>query len=145
VRLVTAVAEFYSLAVIGARMKTRRFIVYVASAIAVAIIVCVTLTTCWQRKQPSFKDAPKLVAAIQAFSGDLTVRGQSLPATVSLRELVSGGYIAASDVRAFDGMDVTISLTSDESHPQEILIRVRLPDGSVTAAMADGSVQGLRQ
>jgi len=109
----------------------------------VAIIVCVAVTTYWQRKQPVFKDAPKLISAMQAFSRDLTARGQRRPATVSLRELVSGGYIAASDVRAFDGMDVTISLTADETRPQEILIRVRLPDGSVTALLADGSVQGL--
>jgi len=126
-------------------MKTRRLIVYIASAIGLAIIACVALTTYWQRTQPVFKDAPKLIAAMQAFSRDLTARGQPLPSTVSLRELVSGGYVAASDVRAFDGMDVTISLTADESHPQEILMRIRLPDGSVTALMADGSVQGLRQ
>ncbi len=80
-----------------------------------------------------------------AFSRDLTARGQPLPPTVSLRELVSGGYIAAADLRAFDGMDVTISLTADEARPQEILIRVRMPDGSVTALLADGSIQGLRR
>ena len=126
-------------------MKTQRLIAYIASAIAVAIIVCVALTTYWKRKQPVFKDAPKLVAAMQALSSDLTVRGQPFPATVSLRELVGGGYIAAGDVRAFDGMDVTISLTANETHPQEILIRVRLPDGSVTALLADGSILGLRE
>lgn len=124
-------------------MKARRLLAYIASAIAVAIIVCVAVTTYWQRKQPVFKDAPKLISAMRAFTRDLTARGQSLPATVSLRELVSGGYIVANDVRAFDGMDVTIALTADETHPQEILIRVRFPDGSVTALLADGSVQGL--
>jgi len=124
-------------------MKTRRLLAYIASAIAVAIIVCVAVTTYWQGKQPMFKDAPKLISAMQAFTRDLTARGQSLPAAVSLRELVSGGYIAANDVRAFDGMDVTISLTADETRPQEILIRVRMPDGSMTAVLADGSVQGL--
>lgn len=124
-------------------MKARRFLAYIASAAAVAIIVCVAVTIYWQGKQPMFKDAPKLISAMQAFTRDLTARGQSLPAAVSLRELVSGGYIAANDVRAFDGMDVTISLTADETRPQEILIRVRMPDGSVTALLADGSVQGL--
>ncbi|MEJ0089403.1 MAG: hypothetical protein WDM80_06630 [Limisphaerales bacterium] len=39
--------------------------------------------------------------------------------------------------------DVTISLKTDEADPQAILMRARLPDGSVTALMADGSVQGL--
>lgn len=58
---------------------------------------------------------------------------------MSLRELVRGGYVAANDVRAFDGMDVIISLAADETRPQDILIRVRMPDGSVIAAFADGS------
>ena len=66
-----------------------------------------------------------------------------MPDTVSLRELVSGGYISAADVHAFDGMDVTISLKTDEADPQAILMRARSPDGSVTVLMADGSVQGL--
>jgi len=124
-------------------MKTRRLIVFLASAIAVAVVVCVVLTTYWQRKQPVFRDAPKLMSAMQAYSRDLSARGQPLPATVSLRELVSGGYISASAVHAFDGMDVTITLKADEADPQAILMRARLPDGSVTALMADGSVQGL--
>ena len=124
-------------------MKSRRVIVFIVSGIAVATLVCVALTNYWQRKQPVFKDAPKLISAMQAFSKNLTARGQPLPASVSLRELVSAGYIAARDVAAFDGMDVTISMKVDDAQPQEILIRVRLPDGSVTALMADGSVQGL--
>jgi len=91
-----------------------------------------------------FRDAPKLISAMHAFSHDLTARGQPLPDAVSLRELVSGGYIAASDVHAFDGIDVTISLKVDETAPQDIVILARLPDGSATAMMVDGSVQGLR-
>ena len=112
-------------------MKTRRLLAFLASAIAIVISASVILTTYWHRKQPVFKDAPKLVSAIQAFKRDLTAHGQPLPASVSLRELITGGYIAASDVRALDGMEVTISLSADETHPQEILMRVRLPDGSV--------------
>jgi hypothetical protein len=126
-------------------VKPRSFLVFLAWAIAVVVVVCVSLTTYWQWKQPVFRDAPKLMTAIHAFSHDLMARAQPLPATVDLRALVSGGYISASDVRAFDGMEVTISLKADEANPQEILMRVRLPDGSLTALMADGSVQGLRK
>jgi len=89
------------------------------------------------------KDAAKLVAAVRAFSRDKTAAGQALPTSVSLRELIGGGYIAASEVRAFDGMEVAISLAVDETRPQEILIRVRLPDGRVIASLADGSAQQL--
>src|SRR5262249_55665590 len=97
----------------------------------------------WQRQQAVLQDPSKIVAAVQAFSRDQPAHGRALPASVSLRELVKGGYVAADDVRAFDGMDVTISLTADETRPQEILIRVRLPDGSVIAALGDGSAQQL--
>jgi len=66
---------------------------------------------------------------------------QSQRASVSLRELIDGGYVAFGDVQAFDGMELTISLAADETRPQEILIRVRLPNGSVIAQLADGSIQ----
>ncbi len=124
-------------------MKTRRLLALAGSLIAVAVIVCVALTSYWQRQQPVLKDASKLVAAVQAFSRDRTAAGQALPASVSLRELIGSGYVAASDMQAFDGMEVTISLTADETRSQEILIRVRLPDGSVIAAMVDGSAHQL--
>jgi len=126
-------------------MKARHLIAVVVSAVVVATVLCGVVMSYWQWKQPVFKEAPKLVAAVKAFAKDLATRGQPAPATVSLRELVGSGYIAARDVRAFDGMDVTLSLAVDEIHPQEILMRVRLPDGSVIASMADGSVQKLRK
>ena len=55
--------------------------------------------------------------------------------------LVSRGYLTADDVKAFEGMDVSISLTTDESHPSKILMSARLPDGSTTVVMDDGSIQ----
>jgi hypothetical protein len=69
------------------------------------------------------------MSAIHAFSHDVTASGKPLPDTVSLHELVNGGYISAAD--------------AGEADPQAILMRARLPDGSVSALMADGSVQGL--
>jgi len=124
-------------------MKTGRLFAIASSLIAVAVVACIVLTSYWQRQQPVLKDASKFVEAVRAFSRDRTAAGQTLPASVSLRELIGGGYVAASDVRALDGMEVTISLVADETRPQDILIRVRLPDGSVIAAMADGSAQQL--
>jgi uncharacterized protein YpmB len=124
-------------------MKIRRLIFIVCSLVVAAVVICVALVFHWQRSQPVFKDAPKLAAAVQAFSRDRAARGQPLPVSVSLQELVSGGYIATNDVRAFDGMDVTISLNASDAYPQSILIHVRMPDGTQIAAMADGSVQQL--
>ena len=124
-------------------MKTRPLLALAGSLIAVVIVSCIALTSYWQWQQPVFRDASKLVAAVQAFSRDRTAAGRALPASVSLRELIGNGYIAASDVRAFNGMELAISLAADETRPQEILLRVRLPDGSVIAHLADGSIQQL--
>ena len=123
-------------------MKARRFTVIIVSVVLTAVGVCFALVAHWQRSQPVFKDAPKLISAAHAFSRDQVARGNPVPVSVSLRELVSGGYIATNDVRAFDGMEVTISLVN-EADPQAVLIRVRLPDGTQVVAMADGSVQQL--
>jgi hypothetical protein len=90
-----------------------------------------------------FKDAPKLTAAVQAYSRDQASRGKPLPSSVSLRELISGGFLATNDVHAFDGMDVTISLTASDAYPQSILIHVRMPDGTQMQVLTDGSVQTL--
>ncbi|MGA3164011.1 MAG: hypothetical protein ABSD77_07445 [Verrucomicrobiota bacterium] len=124
-------------------MKFRRLILIASLLVIVAIVICVALVSYWEHSQPKFKDAPKLAAAVQAFSRDRAAHGQPLPTSVSLHELVGGGYIATNDVRAFDGMDVTISLDAGDAYPQSILIHVRMPDGTEIAAMADGSVQQL--
>ena len=127
-------------------MKSRKRLAYMGLILVVAAAAFFTLEYSWRmsQQQPAF-DAPKLISAVQAFSRDVVARGEKLPSTVSLRELIGGNYVAGSDVRAFDGMDVTISLLADKAQPQEVLMRVRLPDGTVTALMADGSVQGLRK
>ena len=124
-------------------MKARRLLVFMASAIVLAAVVGVAVTSYWQRQQPVFKDAPKLISAMQAFSQDLRKRGQALPPTVSLRELVSGGYLSAKEVGAFEGVEVTIWPTAADSYPQEMLMCARFPDGSVNALLGDGSVQQL--
>jgi len=77
--------------------------------------------------------------AVQEFSQDQKAHGRTLPASVSLQELVNGGHVSVKDVRAFDGLDLMISLTADATRPQDILIRVRLPDGRLLAGLADGS------
>jgi hypothetical protein len=124
-------------------MKTRRLIVVAVLLVVAAIMAWMALISYWQHSQPAFKDAPKLVAAAQAFSRDHALPGQPLPASVTLRDLVSGGYISAEDVRAFDGVEVTIYPAAGNGNPQAILVRARMPDGTRIAVLADGSVQQL--
>src|SRR5204863_3298007 len=70
---------------------------------------------------------------------DRTKQGQPLQSTVSLGELVSRGYISSNSVRAFEGMEARMWLTVNETEPQKVLMSARLPDGSVSAVLADGS------
>lgn len=122
-------------------MKVRRLVIFIVLAIAVAAMVGAVVTAHWERKQPVFRDAPKLLGAMRAFSQDLKRKGGPLPPAVSLSDLVTGSYIAASDVHAFDGMEVRIWLTADEDHPSLVLMSARLPDGTVAVLLGDGSVQ----
>ncbi len=77
---------------------------------------------------------------MQAFSRDLTNRGRPLPQSVSLNDLVSQGYISSNSVRAFEGMEVKIWFGINETAPQKVLMSARLPNGTVSATLADGSV-----
>ncbi len=127
-------------------MKTRHyryFVVPTIWVIAVAVAVCLALIAYWKRPVPILNDASKLISAVRAYSLDKAKKGQPVPDTMPLTELVKGGFIAAEDVRAFDGMEVTFYLTIDATNPQEVLIRVRLPDGGQMVMLADGSVKQL--
>ena len=120
-------------------MKTQRLVILIASSIALVAVIAVAVVAYWRGKQPVFEDLPGLISALQAFSQDRTKQGQPLPSTVSLRELVSRGYISSNSVYAFEGMESTIWLTANETEPQKVLMSARLPDGSVSAVLADGS------
>jgi Flp pilus assembly protein CpaB len=139
-------------------MKIRRLVLAAGSLVVAAVVICVLIISYWHRRPPPTSidspklilaiealknDPPKLVAAAQAFSRDQVSRGQPLPSAVMLRDLVTGRYISAEDVRVFDGMDVTIYPTVGDTNPQAILIRAQMPDGFQIATMADGSVQQL--
>lgn len=104
--------------------------------------VALAVSEYWERKQPVFQNAPKLIAALRAFSRDQSASGLQLPPEVSLQDLLGGGYLTAQDVRPFEGMDVTLCTHYDERMPQLILARARIRDGQVICLLLDGSVQG---
>ncbi len=110
------------------------------SATILAAIVALAMTSC-SPPQERFQDLPGLLSAMQAFSRDLTNRGQPLPQSVSLDDLVSHGYISSNSVRAFEGKEVKIWFGGlSETELQKVLLSARLRDGSVSATLADGSV-----
>jgi hypothetical protein len=124
------------------RMKIRRLILIIGSLVLVAALASWLLVSHWQHSQ-SFKSLSKLTAAMQTYSHDQVSHGRPLPSSVTLQDLVGGGYVSTNEVRDLDGADVTFYPTVSESDPQAVLVRVRMPDGSQTVALSDGSVQSL--
>jgi Flp pilus assembly protein CpaB len=123
-------------------MKKRRLIIIAGVLLMVAALASTALILHWQHAQ-SVVRFQELVSAAQSYSRDHISRGQSIPPTVTLQDLVSGGYLQAKDVRAFDGLDVAFYPTAGGNNPQAVLVRLRMADGTRMVALADGSVQQL--
>ncbi len=120
-------------------------IIALAVAAAVLIAAASVLYIISSPSRVEGVNAEKIVAATQAYARDLKASGATVPASVPLQELVARGFLNAEDVIGFRGLEVTVSLTADETRPQQILIRARLPDGYELAVFADGSVQQLKR
>ena len=115
----------------------------VIAILTVAIVVGSMVYIASSSRQPGRVDALKILAATRTYTADLKARGVAIPASVSLQELINRRLLTTSDVSGFNGMDVTVNLSADDSHPQDILIRARLANGQEIVALADGSVQQL--
>ena len=124
------------------RMKIRRIILIAGLLVAISAIASWLLVSRWQHS-PSFQSLPKLAAAMRSYSHDQVSHGRPLPSSVTVQDLVSGGYISAGEVRDLGGADVTFYPSASESDPQAVLVRVRMLDGSQTVALADGSIQSV--
>jgi hypothetical protein len=120
-------------------VSTRRLILYLVLAVAIAVAGFLGITAYSTRQPPVFENSAKLIAAMQAFARDHETLGKPLPTSVTIRELVDGGYLKATDVRVFEGMEVSLSFTADGTRPQEIMFSARLPDGTIHCQLADGS------
>ena len=90
-------------------------------------------------------DAPKIMAAAQAYAQELKANGTAVPTSVSLQTLIARGLLHPGDVSGFDGMEVSVTLGADQTRPQDVLMRARLPGGHEILAMGDGSVQQARR
>jgi len=131
-------------------MQTKRVIIILASVVLVgayAFSIAPNLRhrSEWKRTVRALGNLSRerVRAAVQAFTRDRKASGKPLPAAVPFGELVSGGYLRADEVAAFDGTQTTVSLDVDESRPALIWVRVQFPDGCSFAELADGSIQGL--
>ena len=93
-----------------------------------------------QHSRSRLDSSVRLAMAVESYSRDYVARGQRLPPAVTLRDLVNGGYITAREVRALDGLAVTIYPTAS-TDPQAILVRVLRPDGVQYVTLANGNIR----
>lgn len=125
-------------------MKPRQFIVLVIAIIAVGLGAYGAIIAWWRPPPPPPPvDPSKLISAVHAFSRDQRAELKAMPPTLALRDLVAAGYLSTNDVRGFEGTEVTFLLNADVTRPREVLIRVRLRDGSQMVVLANGNVEHL--
>jgi len=117
-------------------MKTQRLLL-AATAVLLASAALIFL---WEHSRPRVDSSVRLALAVESYSRDFVSRGQRLPSSVTFRDLVNGGYISAKEVRAFNGMKVTMYPTVS-TDPRTVLVRVRMPDGAQYVTTVDGSVR----
>jgi hypothetical protein len=86
----------------------------------------------------------QFISAVQKFARDHHANGAVFPGSITLSDLLSGGYLRTQDVAGLERRDVSILLPIDETKPQELWLLVRAGDGSMIALLGDGSVQKLR-
>ena len=68
--------------------------------------------------------------------------GRRVPDEVSLTNLITGGYLSASDVAGLEGMkDLTFSTLLDDNVPPPSLAWARTLDGQYVCLVSDGSAQ----
>ena len=86
----------------------------------------------------------QIVMAAEAFSRDRATNSTTLPATVPLRELITGGYLQEQSLPGIDPSQVTVSLLSpgivDLTQATQALIRVRRSERYDVVLAYDGSV-----
>jgi hypothetical protein len=82
----------------------------------------------------------RIATAVAAFSRDRKLHEVGPTNSVPLKELLTGGYVQAAEVRGLEGKDVRVSLAPEKATASMVWISVREPDGSELGVLGDGSM-----
>ena len=124
-------------------MRTSRAIIAIgATALILAVVVAVSIPMLrhWPKNVPVI-DPRTVTEAVTRFANDCREKGRPVPPTITLGELVAGGFLRADFTNGLVGMDFTLHTNANEENPQSILMDVRFPDGNGQLLLGDGSVQ----
>jgi len=129
-------------------MTKKRIIVFATFAVLgiayiISIIPNIRHNSEWNHTVRALRGLPKarVVSAVDAFVRTQKTQGRAVSDTVSLRELVAGGFLRVEEAAPFGGKDVAFGLRVDEARPQQIVARVPLRCGTIAVQLADGSIQ----
>ena len=133
-------------------MKTKYFIILTVLAALVIAYTISIVSTKFRREQQMHKTLQilrvyrdQLDAAVQTYVHSQKPSNSVAPTTVSLRELVSGGYLDSRDFSrdfgGLEGRDVAVTVNADDRYPNMIWIRVRMANGHDIVEMRDGSTR----
>ena len=86
------------------------------------------------------ESAQRIANAAKAYAHSLRDKGQPVPASVPLSDLVKFGLLRPDDASVFQGLDATVGLQTNEALPISVLMRVHMSDGSYLVLLGDGSV-----
>jgi len=115
----------------------------IAIAVAVAIMVAAGFVYYFvASKETSARfNGAAIVAAARDYTRAVQLRKEPLPKSITLEELVALNYLKPEQVEAFRGLKATIMLSSEDSSPKVVVMRVVMPDGGEVKLLSDGSVQ----
>jgi len=116
-------------------------IIAVAAALAIMVVAGLLYVYVVSSGAGGKVDGPAIVAAAHAYTADLRARGQPVPHSILLEQLVTLHYLKPDQIAAFHGLEATLSLTTDDRYPQAVLMRVHMPDGTDLVLLGDGSAQ----
>jgi hypothetical protein len=119
----------------------RRMAIAIAAAVDIMVAAGLVYLLLASKDTSARFNGAALVAAARDYTRDLQARKQPIPKSVTLEELVALHFLQPGEIEAFRGLKATIVLTADESSPQAVLMRVRLPEGGEIVLLGDGSVQ----
>ena len=120
-------------------VKSKRPILFVVLAV---VVLAVFAALFLKPSPPPRLDATKIFAGAKAYARDQAGTGLPPAATVSLRTLITAGYLQAADVEALADMEVVVFLNVDRTDPSSVLLRAKLADGTEMVLLVDGTIKG---
>lgn len=90
-------------------------------------------------------DGPKIIAAAQAYTRALRQSHAPVPHAVPLQTLIDKGLLKPADVGSFQGLDAKVFLTGANTGGPDVLMTVRLSDGTDLVLLANGATQTIKR